>query len=172
MSKRVKPTLLEDLAGLLAKHGSEEFEQLARQLSNPEFTLQLADILSAFAHSSGGTRRVKTRRKPTIERHPQQEEHRGSASRDDAETRPMLSLIRERLADQAYYPTVQDVADFAHSLGAQAGKRRGRAELIASLSAQLTRRSDGELQTVLDSMRRRAPANELKGWSELIVSKK
>lgn len=126
--------LLADLAQLLRKHGRGAFESLARDLSDPQFSAALADVLRASADAAPADRaqsRRKTVRTDRLEHLRIDLDHYAG---DDATV--LVTVVDEVLAGYAHL-SLRDIKQLADRVGILLPKSlKSRRDALARLIRQ------------------------------------
>src|SRR4051812_1510180 len=99
------------------------------------------------------------------------QEAQGSSSLHHSEKDGILERIRERLRDPVYFPHLQNIRDFAESLGFHGVASGKREQVVRALVKDLSTRDTTELNTILHRLTRPKDINDLSAWSDLIISK-
>jgi hypothetical protein len=165
--------LLQDLAGLVRKHGPDVLERLARLVEKPEFVERLRQILLAgakAARQSGET--SEQPRSPRLSLH----DYRLSLL-DLAQLGPAKSALLVRLYDdlmaKRLLPTIRQLRDFAERSGLQVPKASVRPKAIVEILDELRHRSLEELRPMLSRLPSPESASDrsLENWARIIFDK-
>lgn len=173
MSGEREYELLIDIAKLLRKHGPDAFDDLANKISTPEFSAQLATVLTAAA-SSGRSLKSEGKRGS-----------HGKGTRRDltaqlaalAETEPdkaaMLREFYDGLMAKYLLPTLREVRAFASDNGLPVPTATARPQVAASLLLSLVPLPLTEVQAKLNTLPPKADADDrsLQRWNDLILDK-
>lgn len=172
MSNNSEFDLLADLGKLIRKHGPEAFEDLANHIARPEFTEQLAHVLSTSARVSRTVGAEKE--KPTTKK--SQEDFRSSllkAQESEPEKAALLLQLYDGLMAKTILPTLKDMNDFAldNDLPELKARARGRAvvpfvKALQSMPLEKARVLCRQLPSA-----RREDDRSLGAWSSIILGK-
>ena len=165
--------LLVDLSKLLKKYGPEVFDQLAKQLSAPEFAERLTKLLSGAARIMPAVpaTRPSSRPKP-----PSQKEVRSSLvalGDTDPERGALLVRLYDELMAKTVLPTTQDLRSFAARAGIGSLEIRSRPQAVVTLLEDLRGRPLEELTTLVADLNTATGQDDrsLENWTRIILDK-
>jgi hypothetical protein len=165
--------LLVDLSKLLKKYGPEVFDQLAEQLSAPEFVDRLTKLLSGAAQTARAVSASLPNPRP---KQPSQKEVRASLvalSDTDSEKGSLLLRLYDELMAKTVLPTTQDLRNFAARSGLGFLEIRSRPQAIVALLEELRGRSLEELTALVAELHTAGAHNDrsLENWTRIILDK-
>lgn len=165
--------LLVEIAKLLKKYGPETFESLASNLSSPDFSGYLIDILSKSARTA---KSVKINQGASSKKRKTQRDFRESLvelGKSEPDKSKLLLDFYERLVEKAVFSTLRDIQTFLTDQGFQAPKAKARDKAIIPFMKVLMSLSLGKLKDCLDEINSLTARNDrsLRGWSDIILDK-
>lgn len=173
MSNKQELELLVDIAKLLRKYGPEAFENLARDISSPEFSEHLASILATTAKTA---RTVRTKKRETGGRIGSSRDFRSSLV-GLRETEPEKSMLllnsHDGLMAKKCLPTLRDIQAFASDAGLPVLKATARDRAIIPFLKALLRLNLDDLRSRLSMIKPVLIKDDrsLEGWSNIILDK-
>jgi hypothetical protein len=158
--------LLTDLAKLMKKYGPATFETLGEQISNPEFTKVLVDVLRTTANTYRALPRTKSRSRSK----PPKGAFLSGLSRSDAEKYALLMDLYDGLKNQSVLPTLREMKDFAADNGLPPVKSTSREKALIPFVRTFLKMP---VEEVREYLRRIHPTRStgdrtLEGWSQII----
>ncbi len=165
--------LLVDLSKLLKKYGPEVFDQLAKQLSAPEFVDRLTNLLSEAARAAQA---VSASRAHTPQKQTSQKELRASLvalGKVEPEKGSLLLRLYDEFMAKSTLPTAQDLRNFAARAGLDSLELRSRPQAIVALLEALRGRSLEELTALVADLNTTGAHNDrsLENWTRIILDK-
>ncbi len=160
--------LLVDLSKLLRKYGPDLFDQLAEQLSTPEFINRLAELLSRtarVARTAPTNRRAKS---------PSQNEFRASLvalADSEPERGALLLRLYDELMAKTILPTMENLRGFAAKAGLNPLEMRSRPQAVVALVVELRGRSLTELNALVADLNTTGGQHDrsLENWTRIIL---
>lgn len=172
MSGKNELDLLVELVKLVRKYGPETFESLAAQISMPEFTQRLADLLSTTAKASRAARPSEGHFES---RRPRRNFRSSLLELEKSEPEKAAILIRlyDGLMAKTFLPTLRELKAFASDNGLPPPKATARDKAIVPLIKTLLPMSLEELKTRLQGLQPILDNDDrsLEGWSNIILSR-
>jgi len=172
MNNNKELELLADLAKLVKRHGSETFANLARQVSDPEFSKQLALLLSATAEVS----RTQSKDKPTGTKSASHLDFRASLleleSREPEKTK-LLTQLYENLLAKTILTSIREISNFLQDNELPLLKVTSREKAIVPFVKIFIPLSIERVHSLLQKIRPKATSDDrsLEGWSNIILGK-
>ena len=164
--------LLVDLSRLIKKHGIEPFEKLSLLLSHPDFSRQLADILSDIAKSA---REVQQSRNQRVSKDSGKALEREllQVQRSDPERARILKSAYDELNSRTLLPSLQEVVAFAQDNGFHPLKTASRKAAVVELVGRLLALPTDEIEGRLRRARHTSLKSDrsLEGWSSIILAR-
>jgi hypothetical protein len=165
--------LLVDLSKLLKKYGPEVFDQLAEQLSAPDFAAHLSGLLTGAARVA---RTVPETRSASPRKQSSQREFRSSLvslGEADPERGAILVRLYDELMAKTVLPTRQDLQSFAARLSLAPLEIRSRPQAVAVLLERLRERPLEELTALIANLSTAGGQNDrsLESWTRIILDK-
>jgi hypothetical protein len=172
MTENNEFALLSDIAKLIKKYGPETFESLAGQMSKPEFTQQMIEILSTTAkvarraksdeHQTGSTRIRKDFRSSLIE-----------LNETEPEKGTILIQLYDSLSEKRVLPTLRAMQTFTSDNGLPPLKAKLRDKAIVPFVKSFLPIPIEDVKLLVQQLR---PAlnnddRSLAGWSDIIFGK-
>jgi hypothetical protein len=173
MNEGRKFDLLVDLSKLLKKYGPEVFDQLAEQLSAPEFVARISELLSGTARVA---RTARAAHLASPRKRPAQKEFRSSLvtlADADPERGTLLVRLYDELMAKTVLPTTQDLRNFATRAGLAPLEIHSRPQAVVAILEGLRGRPLEELTALVADLSRAAGPNDrsLENWTRIILDK-
>ncbi|HYT87762.1 MAG TPA: hypothetical protein VEL76_03485 [Gemmataceae bacterium] len=165
--------LLIDVSKLLRKYGPDVFDQLAEQLSAPEFVERLTKLLSGAARTARAVPATQPRLRP---KSPSQKEIRSSLvalGDTDPERGALLVRLYDELMAKTVLPTMEDLRSFAARVGLCYLEIRSRPQAVVALLGDLRGRPLEELRALVADLNTAAEQHDrsLENWTRIILDK-
>ncbi|MCA1619209.1 MAG: hypothetical protein LC795_07840 [Acidobacteria bacterium] len=161
--------LLSDIAKLIKKYGPETFEALGEQITNPKFTIILADLLSTTAKTYRATPKAKSRSRSK----PQKGNFLSRLEESDPEKAALLIELYDSLKNRSILPTLREMRDFATDNGLPTVKSTSREKALIPFVRTFLKMPAEELREYLRRIQptRSSGDRTLEGWSKIIFGK-
>ena len=171
MSEQREYDLLIDIAKQIKKYGPETFENLASQISNPESTQQLADILQQAAKTARNSGINKGQSKALSRR-----DFRASLielEKSDPERGEILIQFYDGLIARTFLPTLMEIRNFVSDNGLPPIKAKSRDKAIIPFTKVFLNMPLKEVKSHLQKLGPSSHQNDrsLEGWSNIIFGK-
>lgn len=173
MSERDQLELLGDMIKLLKKYGPEAFEDLARQLSTPEFVQRLQALLTGAARAArdagmgdaeGPRRKIReaSYRSTLV-----------ALEGTEPEKARALLILYDKLMGKLLLPTMGELRSFASQLGAPPLQGTTRPRAVVEIVKELEARPLNEVQAVIERLERNEYSDDrsLASWTRVIFDK-
>lgn len=166
MNNNKELDLLTDLAKLMKKYGPSTFETLGEQITNPNFTRVLVDVLSTTAKTYRTLPKTKNRSRSK----PIRGTFLSSLNTSDAEKYALLMDLYDGLKNQSFLPTLREMKDFASDNGLPPVKSSSREKALIPFVRTFR---NMPVEEVREYLRRIQPTRSsgdrtLEGWSQII----
>jgi hypothetical protein len=173
MNENPEFDLLVDMSKLLRKYGPDVFDQLAKQLSAPEFVDRLTKLLTKTARIASAAPATRLSSRPKL---PSQKEVRSSLvalGDTDRERGALLVRLYDDLMAKNVLPTSQDLRRFAARAGLGTLEIRSRPQAVAVLIQDLRGRPLEELTALLSDLKSATGQDDrsLENWTRIILDK-
>jgi len=162
--------LMEDLVKLLKKYGPEPFCQLAKTMSEPNFSQSLIYILDQTVQNTKNldislpNRNGKQKIEPTIQK------VLLTVKQDDIEKHDLLQQILSDLRSGLILPTMKDIRYFSNLFDLSNVDRGSRTKSIVPLVRALAKLSTEEIKEKEQLFsKNKSEINDLEKWSNLIL---
>lgn len=159
--------LLSDIGRLMKKYGPATFERLAEQLTNPNFTKILTDVLNTTAQTY---RSLPKTTKRTSQSKPANGSFLSRLNRSDAEKYALLMDLYDDLKNQAILPTLREMKNFAADSGLPPIKSKSREKALIPFVRSFLKMPVEEVREHLKRIHptRSSGDRTLEGWSQII----
>jgi hypothetical protein len=173
MSERNELDLLGDIVKLLRKYGPEAFEDLARQLSSPEFVQRLQAVLTGAARAARDAGVERTGRPARTVGRANYRSALVALEATEPEKAQALLALYDKLMGKLLLPTMGELRSFASQLGAPLLQGTTRPRAVVELVQALEARPLSEIQTVAEKLERNQYNDDrsLANWTRVIFDK-
>lgn len=173
MTNKPEFELLVEITKLLKKYGPETFENLAGNLSTPEFSERLVSILSTTARTA---RTVRTKEPESPEQKRATRDFRSSLvilEKTEQEKSALLVKFYDDLMAQTVLPTLREIRAFTSDTGLPPVRATSRDKAIVPFLKTLLPLSLDELKSKLSTIRPVSTKDDrsLEGWSNIILDR-
>jgi hypothetical protein len=162
-------SLLEDVARLLKRHGSEAFFGLSRLLNDPEFCNDLSRVTRELGNKRSQKRFIKT--VPVSEKLSQMRASLAEREQTEPEKAQILTRFLGATLDRSILPTLKDIRFFCVDNGLSPLSVKTHPEGAMHLIRQLEPMSLDEIKGIISRIHSvpSAEGGTLEGWSNIIM---
>ncbi len=172
MSERGEFELLEEIARLLTKYGPETFAALAKELSSPAFSEQLATVLAAVAEAGRQAQSQQTHRPEAPSGAAKLRSLLIDLEKSEPEKARLLLGFHDDLMGKRLLPAVRDLQVFTVGIDPASPPPTGRKKLVESLIRQLLPMPAEKVRAIIASVQLMSPEDRsLAGWTKLILDR-
>jgi hypothetical protein len=166
MNNKKQFDLLSDIAKLIKKYGPETFEALGDEISSPEFTERLVEVLITTATVYRKLPQVKRNSR----RHSPKLDFRSTLARSEAEKFRLLLELHDALKNKSVLPTLREMKDFATDNGLPPVKSTSREKALIPFIRTFLRMPAENIREYLRRIQPRPTSDDrtLEGWSKII----
>jgi hypothetical protein len=163
--------LLSDLAKLIKKYGPETFEDLSRELVNPNFIERFAEVLKTTASVGRSTRR-KARKSSNNSRKLDFRSSLFGLGLDGAEKGALLMDLYDGLKAKTILPTLREMQSFVSDNGLPSIKSTSREKALVPFVKAFISMPIEEVREYLKRIQPTSSSDDgsLEGWSNIIFN--
>ncbi len=174
MSESRNNGLLIDLARLLAKHGPEAFEALARRIRDGQFQSDLLALLETSAQAGRQTKRLLGHKAESQKESMGLSELLKQCEAEDPSKSDALRQIHEKLTAKRLLPSLRFIRDFAHDNGLPRIAATSREKAIIPLMRGMLSLPRERIVSLLEQASRleEKGGRTLEGWTGVILGKR